>query len=195
MFRAGLVAALAYSDGAKGWPAAFDPVMMFKILVIAAMDNLSDERAEFLINDRMSFMRFLGLALADRVPDARTIWLFREKLTKAGAIEALFERFDAALRASGYIAMSGQIVDATLVAVPRQRNTDEEKKAIKECGRTRPIARRPMRRSWKRPASSAAFIARNQREDPCPRRCAGPTPPNRRFALMSSTCSPNRKTG
>jgi IS5 family transposase len=105
---------------------------MFKILVIAAMDNLSDERAEFLINDRMSFMRFLGLALADRVPDARTIWLFREKLTKAGAIEALFERFDAALRASGYIATSGQIVDATLVAVPRQRNTDEEKKAIKE---------------------------------------------------------------
>ena len=132
MFRADLVAALAYSDGAPGGRPPFDPVMMFKILVIAAMDNLSDERAEFLINDRMSFMRFLGLALADRVPDARTIWLFREKLTKAGAIEALFERFDAALRASGYIAMSGQIVDATLVAVPRQRNTDAEKKAIKE---------------------------------------------------------------
>jgi len=132
MFRADLVAALAYSDGAQGGRPPFDPVMMFKILVIAAMDNLSDERAEFLINDRMSFMRFLGLALADRVPDARTIWLFREKLTKAGAIEALFERFDAALRASGYIAMSGQIVDATLVAVPRQRNTDAEKKAIKE---------------------------------------------------------------
>ena len=132
MFRADLVAALAYSDGAQGGRPPFDPVMMFKILVIAAMDNLSDERAEFLINDRMSFMRFLGLTLADRVPDARTIWLFREKLTKAGAIEPLFERFDAVLRASGYIAMSGQIVDATLVAVPRQRNTDEEKKAIKE---------------------------------------------------------------
>src|SRR5246127_4394261 len=132
IFRADLVAALAYSDGAQGGRPPFDPVMMFKILVIAAMDNLSDERAEFLINDRMSFMRFLGLTLADRVPDARTIWLFREKLTKAGAIEPLFERFDAALRASGYIAMSGQIVDATLVAVPRQRNTDEEEKAIKE---------------------------------------------------------------
>src|SRR6201981_3334987 len=132
MFRADLVAALAYSDGAQGGRPPFDPVMMFKILVIAAMDNLSDERAEFLINDRMSFMRFLGLALADRVPDARTIWLFREKLPQAGASEALFERFDAALRASGYIAMSGQIVDATLVAVPRQRNTDAEKKAIKE---------------------------------------------------------------
>jgi transposase, IS5 family len=103
--------------------------MMFKILVIQAIDNLSDERAEFLINDRMSFMRFLGLGLSDH---ARTIWLFREKLTKAGAIGSLFDRFDAALRASGYIAMSGQIVDASLIAAPRQRNTQEEKKAIKE---------------------------------------------------------------
>jgi transposase len=132
MFRADLLGALGYSDGAQGGRPPFDPVMMFKILVIAAMDNLSDERAEFLINDRMSFMRFLGLSLADRVPDARTIWLFREKLTKAGAIEPLFGRFDAALRASGFIAMSGQIVDATLVAAPRQRNSQEEKQTIKE---------------------------------------------------------------
>ena len=77
-------------------------------------------------------MRFLGLGLSDRVPDACTIWLFREKLTRAGAIGSLFERFDAMLRQSGYIAMSGQIVDASLIAAPRQRNTNEEKKAIKE---------------------------------------------------------------
>lgn len=132
MFRADLVAALDYSDGSQGGRPPFDPVMMFKILVIAAMDNLSDERAEFLINDRMSFMRFLGLSLAARIPDARTIWLYREKLTKAGAIEGLFARFDQALRASGFIAMSGQIVDATLVSAPKQRNTEEEKQAIKE---------------------------------------------------------------
>src|ERR1700740_2147853 len=130
-FRPELNAALSYSNGSQGGRPPFDPVMMFKILVIQAANSLSDERTEFLINDRLSFMRFLGLSLADRVPDARTIWLFREKLTKAGAIEALFERFDAALRASGYIAMSGQIVDATLVAVPRQRNTDAEKEAVK----------------------------------------------------------------
>lgn len=132
MFRADLVAALAYSDGAQGGRPPFDPIMMFKILIIQAIDNLSDERTEFLINDRMSFMRFLGLTLADRAPDARTIWLFREKLTKAGAIQPLFDRFEAMLRASGYIAMSGQIVDASLVAAPRQRNTQEEKQAIKE---------------------------------------------------------------
>ncbi len=132
LFHVDLVAALGYSDGAQGGRPPFDPVMMFKILVIAAMDNLSDERAEFLINDRMSFMRFLGLSLSDRVPDARTIWLFREKLTEAGAIDTLFSRFDAALRASGFIAMSGQIVDATLVSAPKQRNSEDEKKAIKD---------------------------------------------------------------
>jgi IS5 family transposase len=106
--------------------------MMFKILIIQTTNNLSDERAEFLINDRLSFMRFLGLGLEDRVPDARTIWLFREKLTTAGAIKTLFERFDATLRRAGYIAMSGQIVDASLIAAPRQRNNEDEKKAIKE---------------------------------------------------------------
>jgi IS5 family transposase len=132
VFRTDLMSALAYSDGAQGGRPPFDPVMMFKILVIQALDNLSDERAEFLINDRISFMRFLGLSLSDRVPDARTIWLFREKLTKAGAIQPLFNHFDTVLRASGYIAMSGQIVDASLIAAPRQRNTQEEKKAIKE---------------------------------------------------------------
>ena len=132
MFRGDLDQALTYSDGAQGGRPPFDPVMMFKILVIQATNNLSDERAEYLINDRLSFMRFLGLGLSDRVPDARTIWLFREKLTKAGAIGALFERFDAMLRQSGFIAMSGQIVDASLIAAPRQHNTHEEKKAIKE---------------------------------------------------------------
>ena len=134
-FRPELTKAMAYSGGAQGGRPPFDPVMMFKILVIQAANNLSDERAEFLINDRLSFMRFLGLSLSDRVPDARTIWLFREKLTKAGAIKALFERFDAALRAAGYIAMGGQIIDATLVSAPKQRNTEDEKKAIK-AGRT-----------------------------------------------------------
>ena len=120
IFRGELNAALAYSDGSEGGRPPFDPVMMVKVLVIQAADSLSDERAEFLINDRLSFMRFLGLGLCDRVPDARTIWLFREKLTKAGAIKALFDRFDAALGASGDIAMSGQIVDASLIAAPKE---------------------------------------------------------------------------
>ena len=82
--------ALVYSDGSQGGRPPFDPVTMFKVLVIQATNNFSNERTEFLINDRPSFMRFLGLGLSDRVPDARTIWLFREKLTRAGAISRGF---------------------------------------------------------------------------------------------------------
>lgn len=130
IFRADLVAALDYSDGAKGGRPPFDPVMMFKILVIQAQDNLSDNRAEFMINDRLSFMQFLGLGLTDKVPDAKTIWAFRERLSKAGAIEALFTRFDVEIREAGYIPMSGQIVDASLISAPKQRNSSEEKQRI-----------------------------------------------------------------
>ncbi len=90
MFRPELVKALASSDGARGGRPPFDRVMMLQFLVILAANNLSDERAEFLISDRLSFMRSLGLGLSDRVPEARTIWLFREKLTKAKAIKPLF---------------------------------------------------------------------------------------------------------
>jgi hypothetical protein len=70
LFRPELNAALSYTDRTEGWRPPFDPVLMFKILVIQATNNLSDERAEFLINDRLSFMRFLALGLEDRVPDA-----------------------------------------------------------------------------------------------------------------------------
>jgi hypothetical protein len=57
-----------------------------------------------------------------RASSVKTIWLFRERLTRAGAIEALLERFDQVERAASYIAMAGQIVDASLVAAPKQRN-------------------------------------------------------------------------
>lgn len=73
-------------------------------------------------------MRFLGLNLDDRAPDARTIRLFREKLTKAEAIKSRFERFEAASRASGHSTMSGQIVDARLVAAPKQRTSEADQK-------------------------------------------------------------------
>ena len=132
MFRPALEAAVPRADRSKGGRPAFDHILMFKVLILQAMHTLSDERTEFLIKDRLSFMRFLGLGLADVVPDANTIWTFREALKKTGAIDALFRRFDEALRSEGFLAMSGQIVDATIVAAPKQRNTIEEKAAIKE---------------------------------------------------------------
>jgi IS5 family transposase len=132
MFRAALEAAVPRGDRSKGGRPPFDHVFMFKILILQAMHSLSDERCEYLIKDRLSFMRFLGLGLADAVPDANTIWTFREALKKADAVDALFQQFDAALRDAGFLAMSGQIIDATIVAAPKQRNTNDEKKAIKE---------------------------------------------------------------
>ncbi len=132
MFRGELEKAVGYTSGKHGGRPPFDVVMMFKILVIQSQNNLSDDRTEFLISDRLSFMRFLGLKLSDKVPDAKTIWKFRDRLTRAGAIDALFRRFESALREAGYIAMSGQIVDSTLVAAPKQRNSAEDKEAIKD---------------------------------------------------------------
>jgi transposase, IS5 family len=107
------------------------------VLVLQTLYTLSDDQAEYQLKDRLSFMRFIGLALHDPVPDAKTIWGFREALTRARiarrpAIEVLFERFDAALATAGFLAMSGQIIDASIVATPKQRNTDGEKRDIKE---------------------------------------------------------------
>jgi transposase, IS5 family len=99
---------------------------------LQSQNNLSDERTEFYLRDRLTWMRFLGLGLGDPVPDANTIWTFREALTRAGATLRLFELFDRELRTAGYLALSGQLVDASIVAAPKQRNTRAEKQAIKE---------------------------------------------------------------
>ena len=131
VFRKPLAKALKRSDGAKGGRPPYDAVIMFKIMVLQALYGLSDDQAEFQIQDRLSFMRFLGLGLGDRVPDAKTIWLFREHLTQVGAVENLFARFDKHLAKAGYLAMGGQIVDATIVAAPKQHNSDAEKADIK----------------------------------------------------------------
>lgn len=131
VFRADLDTALARSDRSKGGRPPMDAVMMFKVLVLQALYGLADEQTEFQIRDRLSFMRFLGLDLHGRVPDARTIWLFRELLTRAKAIDVLFARFDTHLRDRGYLAMGGQMIDASIIAAPRQRNTDAEKAEIK----------------------------------------------------------------
>lgn len=112
-----------------------DAIVMFRMLVLQALYNLSDEETEFQINDRMTFMRFVGKGLEGRIPDATTLWLFREKLSAAGVVEKLFERFDRHLQAKGYIARGGQMIDASIVAVPKQRNTREENDTVK-AGKT-----------------------------------------------------------
>ena len=108
-----------------------DAVLMFKIMVLQQLNNLSDDRIEYQIRDRLSFMRFLGLALEDRVPDAKTVWLFRETLKQQGAGEGLFKRFDEQLAAKGLVAKGGQMIDATFVEVPKSRNSREDNARIK----------------------------------------------------------------
>lgn len=106
--------------------------MLFKIIILQRLYNLSDDQTEYQINDRMSFMRFLGLGLDDKVPDAKTIRLFKDTLTKAGIMEQLFSQFNRMLEERGIITHKGTIVDATFVDAPRQRNSRDENKKIKD---------------------------------------------------------------
>ncbi len=126
-----------------------DTVLMFKTLVLSALYNLSDDQIEYQVRDRLSFMRFLGLGLQDRVPDAKTVWLYREGLAQAGKVEGLFSQFDGYLARQGYIARGGQILDASIVSVPRNHNTRDENKAIKNGEVPEDWADKPAKRSQK----------------------------------------------
>ena len=109
-----------------------DVVVLFKMLVLQQLHNISDEGLEYQVNDRLSFMQFLGFDLMNEVPDATTVWLFRKHLRDAGLVEALFEQFEGYLIAQGYAAKGGQIVDATLIPVGVQHNSKEENAQIKK---------------------------------------------------------------
>jgi IS5 family transposase len=137
-FRAEIEAVVLTPDELKKSSAGrkpFDAILMFRMLVLQALNNLSDEQVEYQVRDRLSFSRFLVLGIEDSIPDATTLWLFREKLAKAGLIEKLFERFDQHLAAKGYIARGGQIIDASIVPVPTQRNSRDENDQLR-AGRT-----------------------------------------------------------
>ena len=105
----------------------FDYMVMLKVLVLQSLYNLSDEQMEFQLRDRLSFIRFIGVGVEEGTPDQKTIWLFRENLTKAGAVKRLFSKFDRYLDNQGFRAKKGQLIDATLVEVPRQQITEEER--------------------------------------------------------------------
>lgn len=109
-----------------------DVILMFKMLILQRLYNISDSELEYQVNDRLSFMEFLELGLEDRVPDATTVWLFREQVVKGGYAKDLFIQFNDYLTEQGYEARGGQIVDASLVPVPKQHNSKEENAQMKE---------------------------------------------------------------
>src|ERR1017187_483976 len=121
-----------------------DAIVLFRMLILQSLYNLSDEQVEYQVRDRLSFTRFLRLGIEGSIPDGTTLWLFRETLAKAGLIEKLFERFGQHLEAKGYIARGGQMVDATIVPVPKQRNSSDENDDVK-AGKTP--------RAWKKDPS------------------------------------------
>jgi IS5 family transposase len=130
-FRPGLNGVHEKARKSNAGAKPIDVVLMFKVLVLQQLNNLSDDRIEYQIRDRLSFMRFLGLQMENRVPDAKTVWLFRERLKELKLVEVLFAKFHEQLASHGYVARAGQMIDATFVEVPRQRNSREENAGIK----------------------------------------------------------------
>jgi len=110
---------------------AYPTLLMLKMMLLQTLHNLSDEQTEYQSLDRLSFQEFLGVDFADKIPDAKTLWLFKERLKKHDMGNVIFEVFQQQLHQHGYIPRGGQVVDATLIPVPIQRNTKEENKLIK----------------------------------------------------------------
>ena len=131
MFRPLLEERLTKEAKGDGGRPPCDYVLMFKIMILQRYYNLSDEQVEFQINDRMSFMRFLDLTIADDIPDSRTVWAFRERLTDLGMVKELFDLFLDELESLNLIVNEGKIIDASFVEVPGQRNRREENAQIK----------------------------------------------------------------
>src|SRR5580700_620427 len=111
----------------KGGRRAYDYVLMFKILILQRYYNLSDDQVEYQINDRMSFMRFLNLTIADDVPDSKTVWNFREQLVGLEIVELLFNRFIKELERLNLIINAGKIVDASFIDLQKASNKEKSK--------------------------------------------------------------------
>ena len=130
-FRPTLEALVAITPKGPGGQRPFDPLLMFKALVLGRLHNLSDQALERQIRKDLSFMSFLGLTLADRVPDEKTLWEFRQKIGAEQGFRRLFDQCNEHLRSRGMFTKEGRIIDATFVEVPKQRNSREENAQIK----------------------------------------------------------------
>lgn len=128
------LAGYATRDWSKGGKPPFDPVLMFKVLVLQKFHGLSDDATEEQIFDRTSFKNFLGLRIGDDIPDAKTLWDFKQRIEAEGREGSLklFEAFGQILEGKGLIAHEGSIIDASFVEAPRQRNNREQNQRIKD---------------------------------------------------------------
>lgn len=132
MFREKLTAVCQKGEHTKGGRPPIDVIVKFKASILRRLYNLSYDQAEYQINDRLTFMRFLGLGLGEKILDSRTIWDFENTLAEAEVMEELFCMFDEVLEKEGLITHKGTIIDATFVDAPKQRNSRDENKKIKD---------------------------------------------------------------
>ena len=123
-FRRGLRSALGRDTVTTGRP-PFDEVLMFKVLVLQHLYNLSDFQTSYQLRDRISWQRFVGVELGASIPDEKTLWAFREQLVKVDAVEEAFYWFNRHLREEGFAAKGGTLVDATIIETPIRRAKDE----------------------------------------------------------------------
>ena len=98
--------------GVKAYPA----LVMFKVLLLQAWHNLSDEDMEFALHDRLSFCRFAGFSLEDETPDHTTICRFRCHLVEKGLLQKLLDEVNKQLQAQGKLVKKGCIVDASIIS-------------------------------------------------------------------------------
>ena len=131
-FRPLLESAFAKERKSPAGRKRIDVIVMLRILLLQQLHNLSDEEVEFQVNDRRSFEKFAGLGVMHSIPDATTVALFRAQLRQAGIFEELFQKFDAYLEEQGLTARGRQIIDATIVPVPKQRNRRKDNEDIKQ---------------------------------------------------------------
>jgi IS5 family transposase len=131
-FRPVIDKAFAVTDPSLGGRPPFDRVMLFKVLVLQRMYNLSDDNTEYQILDRHSFWKFLGIDSYAQVPDSKTIWHYREQLKKHDIVHEIFSLFAEKLQNASLMLKDGAIIDASIVQVPRQRNTREENKQVRD---------------------------------------------------------------
>jgi IS5 family transposase len=162
-------AVLKEAKGPGGRP-RFNPMLMFKVLVLQKLHGLADDATSFQITDRASFRAFLGLTPGDVVPDGQTILDFKEALRKAGAYEPLFAVFLGHLQTRHGLALAkeGVMVDATFVEVPKQRNSRDQNQEIKEGevpeafdGKPRVLAQKDLDARWTKKNNLSYFGYKN----------------------------------
>jgi IS5 family transposase len=131
IFRQPIEEALKIERKSNAGRKPYDKLLMFKIIILQKYYNLSDEQTEFQIKDRLSFLDFLNLKIGEKIPDEKTIWLFKEQLKNKDLSKILFELFTNKLIENNIVGKEGTMVDASFVTVPKQRNRREENQQIK----------------------------------------------------------------